>query len=97
MCYCLIGAENDVKREFAITRRNEAGRPLFVINTETRICNNCNVIITQEIQMLEEDSQCMRLNVISQRSSNTCLLCNALNNVRQFTTEIIVFLKFYIS
>ncbi|XP_043480300.1 uncharacterized protein LOC122509998 [Leptopilina heterotoma] len=45
--------------------------------------------------MLEEDPQCMRLNVISQTSSHTCVVCNAPNNVHRLSlnSRVNIFVK----
>lgn len=68
-----------IKRDIAIARRDVAGRPPLAITPETRICNNCNISIFQEIQILDNDPECLRLNVLSQTSSVSCLVCSGYN------------------
>ena len=83
----IFGEENNVKCDIAITRRDEAGRPALGITPDTRICNNCNISITQEIHILQNDPNSMRLNVLSQTSSKTCLICNCQNDTHRLTSE----------
>lgn len=81
-----IDREEDIlKREIAITRRDANNRQPLEINDRTRLCNNCNISITHEIQMLQQDPDCLRLNVLTQTSSQTCLLreCNNGNNLQR--------------
>ena len=79
------GENNALKRELAINRRDQAGRPAMEITNETRICNTCNFSICQEIRILENDPTCIRLNVLTQTSSHTCLICNAPQNIHRLT------------
>ena len=58
--------ENDIKRQISITRREEQNRPAMNILPDTRICLNCNISVTREINILENDPQCLRLNVLTQ-------------------------------
>ena len=83
----IYGEANIIKRDIAIARRDEAGRPPLAITPETRICNNCNISINQEIQILENDPNCLRLNVLSQTSNVSCLVCNGYNNTHTLTPE----------
>lgn len=81
------GEANIIKRDIAIARRDAAGRPPLAVTPETRICNNCNISIFQEIQILDNDPDCLRLNVLSQTSSVSCLVCNGYNNTHTLTPE----------
>lgn len=92
----LGGVDNNILRqEIAINRRDQAGRPPIPIADESRICNNCNITILREIRMLQDDPQCMRLNVLSQTSSRSCLICNAENEIHRLTVRcrIDIFIK----
>jgi len=62
----LIHEDNAIKREIAIDRRREAGKPTMEIVDEILICNNCNISICQELRILENDPSCVRLNILSQ-------------------------------
>jgi len=92
-----LGGENNnvVRQDIAISRRDQAGRPPIDITNKTRICNNCNITILREIQMLENDPQCMQLNVLSQTSSQTCLICNARHGIHRLPLKcrIDIFIK----
>jgi len=50
----LNGEINASKQEIAINKRTEAGRPPLIIDDETQICNNYNITIVQEIQMMTQ-------------------------------------------
>lgn len=83
----LNNVENDYFREVALIRRRDNGRLEAPIEPETRICNNCNITIRREIQMLEEDPNCSRLNIISQYSSEQCLVCRRQNNTQKLRLQ----------
>lgn len=72
--------EDALKREIARTRRDAGNRQPLDINDRTRLCNNCNISIVNEIDILQQDPQCLRLNVLTQTSSQTCLLRECNNN-----------------
>ena len=86
------GDENLVKRDIALARRDEANRPAINITPETRICNICNMSISREIQALENDPDCLRLNLLTQTSSKTCLVCNRENDTHRLTRECRAFI-----
>lgn len=75
------------KREIAISRRDAAQRSPIEITDRTRICNNCNISIVNEIRILNEDPNALRLNILSQTSSHTCLICNGNNNLTRLTLK----------
>lgn len=58
--------ENAEKREIAIFRRLEANNPFLEVNDNTRICNQCNISIGNEIRILAADPASMRLNIVRQ-------------------------------
>lgn len=91
----LDGEENALAREIAVNRRDDIGRPPLAITPETRVCNNCMATIRREIEILQNDPQCMRLNVLTQASSITCLVCNGLNDIHRLSLEcrVDVFVK----
>lgn len=51
------------------------------------MCNNCNISIHREIQTLQNDPQCLRLNILPQTSSATCLVCDGRNDIHRLTLE----------
>jgi len=69
----LNGDDNEVKRQIAASRRETFGFPAVPIH-EVRLCINCNLSISNEIQLLENDPTCMRLNVMRRRL-NGCAIC----------------------
>lgn len=81
------GNENIIKNQIAITRRDELGHPPLELHNETRLCTNCNISILQEITLLNEDPTCIRLNVLTQTSNNTCVICNAHNNLHRLSVK----------
>lgn len=93
LCYCcnrafgiqqlslMNGDENMTKREMAIERRIEHGIPALLLNENSRLCLNCNRLILIDMRRMEEDPTSLRLNVLTQRLSHTCLICNAVNNI----------------
>lgn len=75
------GDENINKRQIAITRRDENGHPPLVLDENSRLCINCNRLIIDEIALINDDPGCLRLNVLRQTASHSCLICNEQNNV----------------
>ncbi|KAJ8930218.1 hypothetical protein NQ314_016994, partial [Rhamnusium bicolor] len=95
------GDNNAAKKEIATTRRETSGRPPLLINDQTRICFNWNVSILNEITAIENDPTCLRLNVLTQTSSHSCAICDAVENLQKLTIQcrVIVFVtkNIYIS
>lgn len=95
------GDNNAAKKEIAITRRETFGRPPLLINDQTRICFNCNVSILNEITAIENDPTCLRLNVLTQTSSHSCAICDAVENLQRLTIQcrvnVFVIKNIYIS
>lgn len=79
--------EDAIKREIALSRRNTDNRGPIVIDDNTRLCNNCNISIVNEIRALQEDPLALRLNVLRQSSSNTCFICGNEGNVTRISLE----------
>lgn len=77
--------ENDLREIAWII--DEAGKPETPITSDTRIYNNCKLSIFREIRMLQEDPNCLRLNVLSQISSETCLVCCRRNDIHRLTSQ----------
>ncbi|KAJ8676930.1 hypothetical protein QAD02_012717 [Eretmocerus hayati] len=75
------------KRVIAIVRRNANGRAPIGIVEETRLCGNCNRSILNEIRMLQDDPSSLRLNVLNQTSSQTCLVCDGDHNISRLSTQ----------
>lgn len=77
--------EDILKREVSITRRDTNNRPPLEITDRTRRCNNCNISITREIELTQQDPFCLRLNVLTQTSSQSCFICNNENNLNRLS------------
>lgn len=78
----LFGENNADKRDIAVRRRGNQGRDPLEIEAQSRICNRCNASIVEEIRILENDPECLRLNVLTQTANHTCLICNEPNGHR---------------
>lgn len=91
----LLGENNAARRDIAIRRRANQGRDPLVINVGSRICNNCNRSIAEEIIILANDPVCLRLNVLTQASNVTCLICNGREDLNRLTLNfrIDIYLK----
>jgi len=92
----LGGVDNNLERqELAKARREAAGLPFIQITDESRLCFNCNVSLLEEINIMVNDPQCTRLNVLTQTSSHTCLICNAQQNLTRLSTDcrVHIFIK----
>lgn len=76
-----------IKREIAILHRDAAHREFLEITDRTRLCNNCNISIVNELRVLNENPSALRLKVLSQTSSHTCLICNGNNNLTRLTIK----------
>ncbi|KYN17586.1 hypothetical protein ALC57_10129 [Trachymyrmex cornetzi] len=81
------GDENVNKRQIAITRRDEFDHPPLHLDDNSRLCINCNRSIIDEMAMIEADPTCVRLNVLTQTASQTCVICNVQNNVRRLSIQ----------
>lgn len=81
------GEENANKRQIAITRRDELNHPPEALNENSRICINCNRLIIQEMNMMDADPTCLRLNVVRQTASQTCIICNNPNDVQRLSLQ----------
>lgn len=91
----LANVEDELVRDIAITRRLDNQRPEAPIDLETRICNNCNMSIRRELQIIQNDPNCSRFNVISQRASERCLVCLRRNEIHKLSLQarVHVFVK----
>ncbi|KAJ8916939.1 hypothetical protein NQ315_013411 [Exocentrus adspersus] len=76
---------NNIKRQIAITRRDELGHPPLHLDNNSRLCLNCNRAINDEINIIEADPACLRLNVLTQSASQTCVICNAQEDIGRLT------------
>lgn len=81
------GYNNAVKRQIAVFRRDELNREPIDINDESRLRFNCNLSIANEIEQIELDPTCLRLNIITQTRNNYCLFCNSIVNIRLLSLE----------
>lgn len=71
-----IGGDVD-KQAVAILRRAENGFEDAVVADGTRLCFNCNQSIRNELEMVQNNPMCLRLNVVKQRRNRACLFCFA--------------------
>ncbi|EZA52958.1 hypothetical protein X777_07635 [Ooceraea biroi] len=76
------GDDNLIKREIAIMRRDANNRVPLDIADLTRLCVNCNRSLA-----IERDPTCLRLNVLTQTSSHTCMICNQYANIQRLSVE----------
>ncbi|XP_051176697.1 uncharacterized protein LOC127291551 [Leptopilina boulardi] len=83
----IFGDENEQKRQIAILRRESLNHLPEEVQAESRVCFNCNISIDTEIRMLEEDPNCLRLNVVKLRRINVCIFCNNVQNLTRLSTE----------
>ncbi|XP_043464129.1 uncharacterized protein LOC122499719 [Leptopilina heterotoma] len=79
--------ENILKRDIAIRRRDERNLLPAAITDRTRLCINCNQSIRLEIEAIEIDPRCNRLNVLTRNHYRTCLLCNTDVNLHRKSIE----------
>lgn len=89
------GAENMNKRQVAISRRDELNHPPLALDENSRLCINCNRSIINEINLINADPTCLRLNVLTQTASQTCVICNAQNDIERLSLQcrVQVFIK----
>lgn len=81
------GDQNNIRRDLAIERRDGFNRHPLDVNELTRLCINCNRSINEEIAAIEQDPTCLRLNVLTQTRSSTCLICNEANDIHRLSVE----------
>lgn len=83
-----IDREEDVEmRNIAVTRRGAFLRPALDVAERTRLCINCGQSIRREIEAIQQDPDCLRLNVLTQTSSRTCVICEAENDIEKISLE----------
>lgn len=70
----IILFENEHKTQIAICHREDLHHPPTAINNETRICINCDLLLEREIQELERDPDCLKLNIQKQLETVLVLL-----------------------
>lgn len=73
---------NDQKTEIASMYRQELNFPALDINAASRVCINCDNLINQDIEALQKPEH-LRLHVIKQRSTDSCMICNHVQNGMQ--------------
>ncbi|KAL1501391.1 hypothetical protein ABEB36_006717 [Hypothenemus hampei] len=78
---------NEQKQEIAVRRRANLNRPPQIISDIDRICFNCNKSINSEIQDVANDPDCLRLNVLHQTDSSSCLFCNRVEDTSALRQE----------
>lgn len=79
--------QNNIKRQIAIARRDELGHPPLNLDNNSRLCVNCNRLIINEIAMIKADPMCLRLNVLAQTASQSCIVCNVQDNIVRLTIQ----------
>lgn len=84
------GEDNLHKREIAIIRRDANNLLTLDITDRTRLCANCNRSVLHEMEAIERDPTCLRLNVLTQTSSHTCMICNQYPNIQRLSVEYLV-------
>lgn len=89
------GDVNADKRQLAIIRRDDHGHPPLALDENSRLCVNCNRLIIEEMALIEADPSCLRLNVLTQTASRSCVICNQPNDINRLSIEcrIQVFIK----
>lgn len=87
--------EDAHKREISIGRREANNLPPLDVSPNTKICVNCNQSILNEINLIEQDPTCLRINVLTQSSSSSCLICNRSVNLTRLSSDCraFVFIK----
>ena len=70
---------NNEKTEIAIRYRRELNHLAAEINDESRICFNCDTLITRDLEAIRNPDS-LRLNFIKQKSTDTCMICSNLRN-----------------
>ena len=82
----LDGNENILKRQIVIARCVDLRHQPLALNENSRLCLNCNISIVNEINAMNADSDCLRLNVFIQSANQTCLFCNAVVGFAQIVS-----------
>jgi len=75
------GVINEDVRQIATERRDAAGRPAVEMGQNIILCINCQTSVQNEIRILENDPNCLRLNVLTQTRNGHCFVCNAANEI----------------
>lgn len=83
----LDGDGNEAKIEVAIRRRDEFNRPPLEIGNVTRLCLNCNRSVLEEIDLIQNNPAAVRLNILTQTASRSCVICNDVDDVHTLSIE----------
>lgn len=83
----LYEANNELKMELARDRRQREGFPEQEIEMQSRICLNCNRSIINEIEQIQHDPRCVRINVLKQTRRQSCLICDAIDNLHRLSVS----------
>ena len=76
-------------------RRDEHNHLPLVLDENSRICLNCNRVIMNDIALVEADPACLRLHVITQTASCSCIICYNQYDIQRLSLEcrVQVFVK----
>lgn len=77
----------DLKIEIVQNRREENGLDQVDIGQQSRLCFNCNLSITREIMMMENNPNLVKLKCLKQNNRRTCMICNAADNVHRVSQD----------
>ncbi|CAG9760408.1 unnamed protein product [Ceutorhynchus assimilis] len=83
----LYDANNEPKMELARDRRQREGFPEQDIEIQSRICLNCNRSIINELEQIQHDPRCVRINVLKQTRRQSCLICDAIENLHRLSVS----------
>lgn len=70
------GEENHVKRDIGVERCMLGGFPFLGMNNNFRVSITSNQSIIQKIRQFQDKPTCRRLNVLTQPSRHSCLICH---------------------
>lgn len=89
------GDNNEQKREIANIRKVAINQPILEVTNETHLCANCTITIIRAINDIERDPSCLRLNVITQTDSRSCMICNRIPNTQRLSiaARVDIFIK----
>lgn len=83
----LDGEHNAARCELAIVRRNSFERPALQISNQTRLCITCIRLVDEDIQRIAQDPSCLKLNILTQNNSKSCLVCNSEVTINKLSFE----------
>lgn len=79
--------DDDMMKDMGLIYRDRNELPPSPLLPDSRLCFKCERAIQAEIELLEQNPDAIRMNIISRPNRHSCLVCNLRDNVIQISEE----------